>query len=79
MDYVTLTNGTKYVLRIYNNGLNSARVSFEHRVLDGLRNEKFSFALPIAERSLDGRMHVFLSSGAEACLFKFIPGESRSC
>ena len=93
MDYILTPKGEKYVLRIYNNGLNSKRVLFEHVILDQLMlNNKFSFQLPTAIKSIKGKSsgtgdagnegvlnsggltHVVLSNGAEASLFKFIPG-----
>jgi homoserine kinase type II len=77
-DYVTTPDGEKYVLRIYNNGRDSVRVDFEHRVLDALLSsgEKYSFRLPTAIASrVSGHRHVVLSNGAEATLFEFIPGE----
>lgn len=76
MDYVVLPSGQKYVLRIYNNGLNSRRVIFEHNILDALNAAgKFSFAIPKAVRSFKtGLTYVTLSNGAEATLFEFIPG-----
>ena len=91
MDYIRTPKGEKYVLRIYNNGLNSKRVLFEHIILDQLMlNNKFDFALPTAIKSIKGKSsgtgnegvlnsggltHVVLSNGAEASLFKFIPGK----
>lgn len=65
------------MLRVYNNGLNSARVVYEHAVLEALRasGRPLSFALPRALPSLgDGPTHVRLAGGAEACLFELIPG-----
>jgi Ser/Thr protein kinase RdoA (MazF antagonist) len=78
MDYITTADGNKYVLRIYNNGRDSVRVDFEDRVLSALlaSGGDLSFSVPTAIPSvIDGRKHVMLSNGAEAILFKFIPGE----
>ena len=74
--YVNFSNGMKYVLRIYNNGFNSVRVEFEHRVLQALsRSSSLSFKLPTPLPTLtDGNTHALLSNGAQACLFEFIPG-----
>ena len=76
MDYVICPSGEKYVLRIYNNGLNSARVIFEHKVLDELLSRtKLDFKIPTALKSFKtGKSHVVLSTGAEASMFEFIPG-----
>ena len=78
MDYVTTADGKKYVLRIYNNGRDSLRVDFEDRVLSAIiaNGGDLSFKVPTAIPSaIDGKKHVLLSNGAEAILFKFIPGE----
>jgi Ser/Thr protein kinase RdoA (MazF antagonist) len=75
VQYVETQDGKKYVLRVYNNGLNSARVNFEHEILKQLRPKKLSFRLPTTIPSLiDGKSHVLLSNGAEASLFELIPG-----
>lgn len=77
-DYVLTPSGKKYVLRIYNNGRDSVRVDFEHRVLDALMasGQQLSFSVPTTIPSKDdGKRHVVLSTGAEATLFEFIPGE----
>ena len=72
-----LPNGDKYVLRIYNNGFNTARVEFEHSVINAVASSRdLSFKLPRPFPSLkDGKSHALLSTGAEACLFELIPGE----
>ena len=93
MDYVTLLNENpnqpKYVLRVYNNGLNTKRVEFEHMVLDEIvkvmtdTKTVLTFDLPIAMKSIktnnlnskNGITHVVLSNKAEASLFKYIPGQ----
>lgn len=99
MDYVTILsespNQPKYVLRVYNNGLNSKRVEFEHLVLDEIMKivsntgNQLTFDLPIAIKSIKtdslnpftGATHVVLSNKAEASLFKYIPGvlPKKSC
>jgi hypothetical protein len=75
VNYVETANGEKYILRIYNNGKNSARVKFEHEVLRQLGQQKLSFEIPRTLPSLgDKKPHVLLSNGAEACIFYVIPG-----
>lgn len=74
MSYLTTPQEDKYLLRVYNNGKNSARVKFEHSVMNQLPMD-LSFQLPHALPSLtDGSTHVMLSSGDEACVFRYIPG-----
>lgn len=73
--YVTLPNGTRYVLRIYNNGMNRARVRWEHEILSQLNSQSLSFALPKALPDLAaGQPFTELSNGAEASVFEIIPG-----
>ena len=63
-------------MRVYNNGLNSKRVKFEHDVLDKLRDKKLTFKVPTTIPSLvTQETHVKLSNGAEASLFDLIPGK----
>lgn len=64
----------KYVMRIYNNGFNSPRVYYEHEVLGLLADKKFSFEVPKLLPTLKGETRAVLQNGAEACLFKCIPG-----
>ena len=66
---------SRYILRIYNNGNNSARVRFEHKVLKQLSRQTLSFQIPETLPSKSGEAHVLLSSGAEACVFKLISGK----
>jgi len=72
--YVKTTKNENFILRIYNNGNDSSRVAFEHKILKQLKNKKMSFSIPTTIPSFDGRSHVLLSNGAEASLFKLIPG-----
>ena len=76
-DHIILPNGTRYVLRIYNNGNDYPRVYFEHEVLVALANtSKLSCKIPTPLPSkTDGSTHVKLSNGTEATLFEYIPGE----
>jgi hypothetical protein len=75
VNYVETGEGEKYILRIYNNGKNSARVKFEHEVLRQLGDQKLSFQIPSTLPSLEEKKaHVLLSNGAEACIFHIIPG-----
>lgn len=66
------------VLRVYNNGANTARVRYEHAVLKALAAETasapLSFALPVPLPAPSGETYVLLSSGAEAALFSRFEG-----
>ena len=65
VNYVETIEGEKYILRIYNNGKNSARVKFEHEVLRQLGEQKLSFEIPRTLPSLhEKKAHVLLSNGA---------------
>lgn len=76
MQYVEDNAGRKFLVRVYNNGLNSVRVKFEHDVLNQVRPKKLSFKIPTTIPSLKGgETCVKLSNGAEACLFEWIPGK----
>jgi len=75
VQYVDTSSGVRYVLRIYNNGLNTGRVKFEHAVLKALEPEKFSFEIPRYLPSLEtGETFMPLPSGASCCLCHLIPG-----
>lgn len=72
---MTTADGKLYVLRVYNNGLNTPRVRYEHAVLTLLAGKKLGFEIPTLLPALaDGATFATLASGAEACLFKAIPG-----
>lgn len=74
--YVTLPGGKRYVMRIYNNSGNRARVQWEHDILAQLNAQKLSFHLPSPLPSLaDAKLtYAPLSNGADACMFELIPG-----
>lgn len=75
VQYVDTPTG-RLVLRIYNNGGNTARVLWEHAILDALAPlGPFSFALPTYQRAPGtGKTSVLLSNGASACISQLIPG-----
>jgi homoserine kinase type II len=76
VQYVETSDRKQYVLRIYNNGLNTPRVKYEHEVLGQLRKKSLSFKIPTTIASIKtGQSSVSLSNGAEASLFELIPGE----
>lgn len=77
VQYVTLPNGDKELLRIYNNGCDAKRVNFEHEILKRLNLvQGLSFQVPCFLTSADGsnQTMVRLSNGADACMCKIIPG-----
>jgi len=72
---VKVDGADEYILRIYNNGDDSSKVTFEHLVLAELRKASMSFQLPTALLSIEnGRTHELISDGSEASVFKLIPG-----
>jgi homoserine kinase type II len=76
---MTTAAGAQYLIRIYNNGLNHARVAYEHAVLQALRPKRFTFRVPQPLPALsDGATMVQLASGTDACIFEFIPGTGAS-
>jgi homoserine kinase type II len=72
--YLTTKDGAKYIIRIYNNGNNSKRVEFEHKVIMQLLDIKLSFETPRPLLSKDGKTHVLLSTGTEGAVFHLIKG-----
>lgn len=73
--YLDVENGSKYILRVYNNGNDSHRVRFEHEILKQLANMRLSVRIPTMVPSIEtGESHMLLSNGAEASLFDIIPG-----
>lgn len=71
----------RFVLRIYNNGLDRPRVDFEHSVLQKLlelskTSFPLSFKIPTSMVSIKDSesTRVILSNGYEATLFEYIPG-----
>lgn len=77
VQYLTLPNGERKLLRIYNNGLDTTRVTFEHEVLDKLHEQyakDLSFKVPYMIPSKSGKTFVKLSNGAEACMVDLIEG-----
>lgn len=75
-------DGSSYILRIYNNGLNTPRVEYEHALLSLLRAPweamKPAWEIPTLIPSKAGEVSAGLKDGARACLFKVIPGRGAS-
>ena len=78
--YVDDATGARRVVRLHNNGQDTARVIFEHAVLDAAGRaaaaRKLPFAIPKALKSLEDGTSTFvvLPSGDAACVFELIPG-----
>lgn len=82
--YVEDGEGSHFVLRIYNNGENLARVVYEHAVLTTLAERLAAAPLPFEVPSLipvrppisagSTATAARIASGAHACLFRRIPG-----
>jgi hypothetical protein len=69
-------DGRTFVLRVYNNGGNTARVQYEHAVLRFLEGSSLFFAFPQLVRVLgSSATSVKLKTmDAEACMFAVLPG-----
>jgi hypothetical protein len=73
--YLDRPDHPRLILRIYNNGRNTARVAYEHAVLHLLAPLRFSFSTPRPLPSLsDGSSFALLPSGAACCVTECIPG-----
>mmetsp|Transcript_17429 Transcript_17429/g.32889 ORF Transcript_17429/g.32889 Transcript_17429/m.32889 type:complete len:418 (-) Transcript_17429:148-1401(-) len=76
VQYVDTSKGERYVLRIYNNGLDTGRVKYEHSVLEKIDPSGLPFQIPRYVPSLKtGSTMMELPSGTQCCLCQLIPGE----
>lgn len=68
----------RYVLRVYSNHADLARVRFEHAVLGRLRAMDVPFALPVPLPTRSGELYVYVADGmgeeALVTLTSFLPG-----
>lgn len=75
VQYVETSDGKRYVLRIYNNGLDTGRVKYEHSVLEKIDPSTLPYEIPRYVRSLKtGKTMMELPSGTMCCLCQCIPG-----
>ena len=78
VQFLDLPNGERKIMRIYNNGGNTARVAFEHAILTELNKEAtaMSFKIPRMMPTLKDatKTYVELSNGASACIVDVIEG-----
>lgn len=78
--YCDCDDGSRYVVRLYNNGQETDRVAFEHSVLSAVAKHvdecDLGFTVPRALRakSGDGSTYAILPSGDAASVFELIPG-----
>lgn len=73
--YILVNGVVSSVLRIYNNGLDTRKVNFEHFILEKLLKSRLSFQVPKSIPSLLGQHIITLSNGFLASLFELIPGK----
>src|SRR6185312_1568685 len=76
--YLVDADSGRYVLRIYRNHTDSARLDAEYQILFALQSAGLSFAIPAPISTADGQYHTQLSdaehSGQIAALFPWLPG-----
>lgn len=74
--YLTRADGTRYLIRLYNNGRNTPRVQWEHEVLRALESAHLPFQLPklVPVKGGSGETFALLADGSAACMFVAIPG-----
>ena len=78
--YCDCEDGSRYVVRLYNNGQETDRVAFEHAVLNAVGPRvaqcDLGFVVPTALRAKDGSgaTYALLASGDCASVFELIPG-----
>lgn len=80
--YYVAQGDATFVIRVYNNGGNGARVAYEHRILLELERRFVAFfELPRLLRSHRGTTAVAVSCmepGTEACMFRVIRGQTAA-
>lgn len=84
VQYVETADGKDLILRIYNNGCNTAAVEYEHAILDKIDRSSLPFQVPQYIPSLpdsetdsvtnSGKTMMELSSGTQCCMCLRIPG-----
>lgn len=78
--YCDCDDGSRFVVRLYNNGQNTNRVAFEHAVLTAVGphvlGNDYGFVVPKALKAKSGNGSTFaiLPSGDAASVFALIPG-----
>jgi homoserine kinase type II len=84
VQYVETADGKDLILRIYNNGCNTAAVEYEHAILEKIDRSSLPFQVPQYIPSLpaagtdsvtnSGKTMMELSSGTQCCMCLRIPG-----
>jgi homoserine kinase type II len=74
---VETSAGSRYVVRLYLNQIDSARLNFEHAVLAGLQGQGLSFAVPLPIPTRTGELYGWVSTDegqALTTVSDFLPG-----
>lgn len=74
VQYVETADNRNLILRIYNNGCNTAAVEYEHAILSAIERDSLPFEVPQYLSSLSGKTMMELSSGTQCCICLRIPG-----
>ena len=76
VQYVETADGNDLILRIYNNGCNTAAVEYEHAILENIDRSSLPFQVPqyIPSLTNTGKTMMELDSGAQCCMCWRIPG-----
>lgn len=74
VQYVDTNDGRNLILRIYNNGCNTAAVEYEHAILNAIDRTSLPFQVPKYILSKNGNSMELLKSGTQCCMCERIPG-----
>jgi homoserine kinase type II len=74
VQYVDTKDGRNLILRIYNNGCNTAAVEYEHAILNAIDRTTLPFQVPKYILSKQGKSMEQLKSGTQCCMCERIPG-----
>lgn len=77
--YLVDADSGRYVLRIYRNHADAARLDAEYQILFALQNAGLPFAIPAPIATIDGQYHIKISDAEYgrqiAALFPWLPGD----
>ena len=74
VQYVDTNDGRNLILRIYNNGCNTAAVEYEHAILNAIDRNSLPYQVPKYILSKNGKSMEQLKSGTQCCMCERIPG-----